>query len=138
MPPAELHEDNGRRFWVSEVVKRVGDPPLRSLKIHVTGIPGPGPTRIIALVLAVFVLGGGLWFARRPPPAASAATVAGGTNFEERKAELLAQAAQLERDRARDEIGPEFYAQQIADLEEQLAALLFEQSQKPAVKPKAA
>jgi hypothetical protein len=138
MPEPELHDDNGRRFWVSEVVKRVGDPPLRTLKIHVSGIPGPGPIRIIALVVAFFVLGGGLWFARRPPPAATADTGSGVFNFEQRKAELVAQAAQLERERARDEIGPEFYAQQIADLEEQLAALLFEQSQKPSSKAKAA
>jgi hypothetical protein len=138
MPAPELHDENGRRFWVSEVVKRVGDPPLKSLKIHVSGIPGPGPTRIIALVVALFVLGGGLWFARKPPPAATSTNRAVGTNFEERKAELVAQAAQLEAERKRDEIGPEFYEQQIADLEEQLAALLFEQTQKPAGKSKAA
>jgi hypothetical protein len=138
MPAPELHDDNGRRFWVSEVVKRVGDPPLRTLNVHVSGIPGPGPTRIIALVVALFVLAGGLWFARRPPPAATSDSGSAAFNFEQRKAELVAQAAQLERERARDEIGPEFYAQQIADLEEQLAALLFEQSQKPSSKSKAA
>jgi hypothetical protein len=86
----------------------------------------------------LFVLAGGVWFARRPPPAATSDTGSGVLNFEHRKAELVAQAAQLERERARDEIGPEFYAQQVADLEEQLAALLFEHSQKPTSKSKAA
>jgi hypothetical protein len=138
MPAPELHDDNGRHFWVSEVVKRVGDPPLRSLKIHVSGIPGPGPTRVIALVVALFVLGGGVWFARRQPPAATAGMGADGVPFEERKADLIAQAARLESERSRDEIGPEYYAQQLADLEERLASLLFEHSQKPASKSKAA
>jgi hypothetical protein len=138
MPAPELHEDNGRKFWVSEVVKRVGDPPLRKLTIHVSGIPGPGPTRIIALVLAVFVLGGGLWFARKPPPAASKSVALTPETFEQRKAELVAQAAQLQAERARDEIGPEFFAQQMSDLEEQLAALLFERSQSASAKSKAA
>jgi hypothetical protein len=138
MPAPELHDDNGRRFWVSEVVKRVGDPPLRSLKIHVSGIPGPGPTRVIALVVALFVLAGGIWFARQQPPAATAGMGADGVPFEQRKADLIAQAARLESERSRDEIGPEFYAQQLADLEERLAALLFEHSQKPSSKSKAA
>jgi hypothetical protein len=138
MPAPELHEDNGRKFWVSEVVKRVGDPPLRKLTIHVSGIPGPGPTRIIALVLAVFVLGGGLWFARKPPPAAIKSVALTPETFEQRKAELVAQAAQLQAERARDEIGPEFFAQQMSDLEEQLAALLFERSQNVSAKSKAA
>jgi hypothetical protein len=138
MPAPELHDDNGRRFWVSEVVKRVGDPPLRTLKIHVSGIPGPGPTRVIALVVALFVLGAGVWFARQQPPAATAGMGADGVPFEQRKADLIAQAARLENERSRDEIGPEFYAQQLADLEERLASLLFEHSQKPSSKSKAA
>jgi hypothetical protein len=133
MPAPELHDDNGRRFWVSEVVKRVGDPPLRTLKIHVKGIPGPGPTRIIALVVALFVLGGGVWFAWRPPPAATAKTDT--ESYERRKAELLATAKQLEADHAKGEIGPEYYAEQIAQIEEQLAAVLYEQSQITARKP---
>lgn len=139
MPAPELHEDNGRKFWVSEVVKRVGDAPLRSVKLHVKGIPGPGPTRIIALVVALFVLGGGLWYARKPPPAATKVSAADrAASFEERKAALVAQAKQLEAERSRDEIGPEFYAEQLADLEEKLAALLFEQSQLASGKSKAA
>jgi hypothetical protein len=138
MPAPELHDDNGRRFWVSEVVKRVGDPPLRRLKIHVSGIPGPGPTRVIALVVAIFVLAGGVWFARRQPPAATAGMGADGVPFEQRKADLIAQAAKLESERSREDIGPEYYAEQIADLEERLAALLFEHSQKPSSKSKAA
>lgn len=139
MPAPELQEENGRKFWVSEVVKRVGDTPLRSVKIHVKGIPGPGPTRIIALVVALFVLAGGLWYARKPQPAATKLSAAeNAATFEQTKAAFIAQAQQLEAERARDEIGPEFYAEQMADLEEKLAALLFEQSQSASSKSKAA
>jgi hypothetical protein len=126
LPPAELHEENGRRFYVSEVVKRVGESPLKNLRIHVRGIPGPGPTRIIAAVVAVFLVIGGVLLARKPPPAPSDRPASEA--FEQRKSELVAQAKRLAADRDSGEIGPEYHAEQLAQIEEQLAALLYEHS----------
>jgi hypothetical protein len=126
MPPAERHEENGRRFYVTEIVKRVGEAPLRSLAIHVRGIPGPGPMRIIATVLGMFLAIGGVLFARRPPPVAAQRPF--GEAFEQRKAELVAEAARLSAERERGEIGPEYHAEQLAEIEERLAALLYEHS----------
>ncbi|HKP60403.1 MAG TPA: carboxypeptidase-like regulatory domain-containing protein [Polyangiales bacterium] len=136
LPPPQLHEENGRRFLVTEVVKRVGESPLRSLRIHVRGIPGPGPMRIIAAVVAVFLVIGGALLARKPPPAAYARPAS--EIFEQRKSELVAQAARLAAERERGEIGPEFHAEQLAALEEQMAALLYEHSLEPAAKRSAA
>jgi hypothetical protein len=79
----------------------------------------------------------GILIARRPPPAATVET--SNEELEARKAELVARAAGLKAERERGEIGPEFYAEQIAEIEEQLAALLYEQSRIKAVaKQKAA
>ena len=125
-PPAELNVENGRRFYVTEIVKRVGESPLRSLRIHVRGIPGPGPMRIIAAVAAVFLLIGGALIARKPPPAAAQGPVSEA--FEQRKTELVAQAARLSAEHARGEIGPEYHAERLAEIEEQLASLLYEHS----------
>jgi hypothetical protein len=125
-PPTDLHEENGRRFYVTEIVKRVGEPPLRSLRIHVRGIPGPGPMRIIATVAAMFLVIGGVLVARRPPPAAALRPA--GEAFERRKTELVAQAAGLAAEHERGEIGPEYHAERLAEIEEQMAALLYEHS----------
>lgn len=136
MPPPQLHEEEGRRFWVSEVMRRVGETPLKVVNIHVTGLPGPGPLRIIATVAAVLVLLAGAMIARRPPPVPTTAPTAFA--FEERKAALVRRAAALRAERDRGEIGPEFFAEQIAEIEEQLAALLYEESRLPVANPRAA
>jgi hypothetical protein len=132
MPPAELHEENGRRFLVTELVKRVGESPLRHVRIHVRDIPGPGPMRIIAVVAAMFLMIGGAVIARKPPPVALNRPA--GEAFEQRKAELVAQAARLSAERDRGEIGPEYHAEQLAEIEEQLAALLYEHGLESGVK----
>jgi hypothetical protein len=135
MPPPELNTEGGRRFYVTEIVKRVGDAPLKSVVIHVRGIPGPGPTRIVALVLALLVLAGGIVLALKAPIAPVVEPAA--ESFEERRASLLARAAELDREFQRGEIGPEYHAQQMADAEEELAALLYEQSRRDARGPAA-
>jgi hypothetical protein len=125
LPPPERHEDNGRRFYVTEVVKRVGEEPLRSVNIHLHGIPGPGPMRFVAVALALLVLIGGFFVSRR---VAITSRVAPSVDALARQRErLLARAAELEAERARGEIGPEFHAGAITQIEEELAAVLYEQ-----------
>jgi hypothetical protein len=130
MPPAELHADNGRRFLVTEIVKRVGEPPLRKVQIHLKNIPGPGPLRYVAVGVALLLVIGGVWLVRasesgrRATPAATIAT----RDLEQEKARLLQRARALEQERERGDIGPEFHQEALQDLEEQLAAVLFEQA----------
>jgi hypothetical protein len=125
MPPAELHADNGRRFLVTEVVKRVGEAPLRRVKIKLSGIPGPGPTRFIAVGLALLVIGLGVFLTRAPKENSTSAQPL--TILTAEKDRLLARAKELDGERARGEIGPEFHEGALRELEEQLAGVLYEQ-----------
>jgi hypothetical protein len=125
LPAPELHEDNGRRFYVTEVVKRVGEEPLRAVNIHLRGIPGPGPLRFVAVGLALIVLATGVFVSRRAGlPSRSAPSLQALAQQRER---LLARAAELEAERARGDIGPEFHASALGQLEDELAAVLYEQ-----------
>jgi hypothetical protein len=127
MPAPELHEDRGRRLLVTELVKRVGETPLRSVHIKLAGIPGPGPLRFIAVGLALCVLGLGFVVSRQSEAAAAAggsAATAHELQLEEER--LLARARQLEAEHARGEIGPEFHKSQLSELEEQLSGVLYE------------
>jgi hypothetical protein len=126
MPAPELHEDNGRHFYVTEVVKRVGEPPMRGLNIHVKGIPGPGPGRFIASALALMILGVGVYAALRTGRQQRAAA-SPLRDLAWQRERLIERAAELEAERARGEIGPEFHATVLRDLEDELAAVLYEQ-----------
>jgi len=126
MPAAELHADAGRRFYVTEIVKRVGEPPLRRVHIRVSGIPGPGPMRFVAVGLALVVLGLGVLWTRKQPKAVVATDEAQLVLAQE-KERLLARARELEAERARGEIGPEFHRETQQQLEDQLTAVLYEQ-----------
>jgi hypothetical protein len=81
------------------------------------------------------VLAGGVVLALKAPIAPVVEPAA--SSFEERKAALLTRAADLDREFQRGEIGPEYHAQQMADAEEELAALLYEQSRRNARGPAA-
>ena len=130
MPPAELHADNGRRFLVTEIMKRVGETPLRKVNIHLKNIPGPGPLRYVAVGLALLLVIGGVVLvrssegSRRAAPVAAIAT----RDLEQEKARLLDRARTLEQEHERGDIGPEFHREALQDLEEQLAAVLFEEA----------
>jgi hypothetical protein len=124
MPAPSLESDSGRKFWLTEIAKRPGDAPLREVRIHVRGIPGPGALRWVATALGLLVVGFGVFIARRP------ARVQLGTNagaaFDARQAALLQRVGDLDAERARGDIGEQFHAEQVASVEESLAALLYE------------
>lgn len=130
MPPAELHTDNGSRFLVTELVKSVGEQPLRRVHIKLSGIPGPGPMRFIAVGLALCVLALGAFLSRRRPTTGPS-VLAGGAGpqltLAQEQARLLERARELEADRVRGDIGPEFHKDALRDLEEELSAVLYEQ-----------
>jgi hypothetical protein len=136
MPAAELHSDNGRRFLVTEIMKRVGEQPLRRVHIRLSGIPGPGPGRYIAVGLSLLVIGLGVFLSRgqKPDPSANrtgAVTAPGAVDplrvLALEKERLIERARILEGERNRGEIGPEFHKDALRELEEQLTSVLYEQ-----------
>jgi hypothetical protein len=124
MPPPELRADNGRHFFVTEVVKSAGEQPLRSVRIHLRGVPGPGPLRLIAVALALLVLGVGLGLAVRAPQVV--AMTRDTEDFETRKRHMLQRATSLGAEHQRGEVGDEFHAAGMTAIEDDLAALLYE------------
>jgi len=127
MPEPWLHRDEGRRFWVSETQRKVGDPPFRRVELAITGIPGPGPGRFIATLLALGAIGVGVVVSGQKRGGNAQQRIR--TDFEERKRELLARARALQEQQLAGEIGPEYHREQMAELTDELAALLFEQAQ---------
>lgn len=126
MPEPIVHSDAGRHFLVTELQRKVGDTPFPSLHVTLRGMPGPGLGRWIAALLAVIVIGAGV-FGMRGKRAQPAAAQADG--FAALQAEVIARARALAEQREAGEIGPEYHAEQLAELETELAALLYEQAQ---------
>lgn len=114
------HEANGQRFLVAQVQRRPEDPILETLSIRVRGIPGPGPYRYLAvggaLVLAFF----GFLLLFQGGDRSGALAKARGL----RKAQLLDDAAEVERLFAASEIGPKFRTRRMEEITVELATLL--------------
>jgi hypothetical protein len=119
MPAPVVHSDAGRSFLVTEIQRRIGDKPLKHVEIRLSGIPGPGPMRWIALAAALFAAGIGFWVSRRPEPGGPV-----GQTLEARRRDLLDRAREIDAQHRAGETGPEFHARSMAQLEEELAALL--------------
>jgi hypothetical protein len=136
LPEPILHDEDGRRLLLTEVQLKVGDPRLSQLRISLRGIPGPGPARWVAAVLALTVLLCGAAFASKPAErTARDAERPDGAEIEARKRELLARARELETQRASEEIGPQYHAEQLELLRDELAALLLAAAQSKRERP---
>ncbi len=136
MPEPFLQRDAGRRFWITEMQRRVGDPPFRKLVVHVTGIPGPGPSRFIAVALALGMVLAGVAVARRNTRGSGQALAArnaanGAISLTAIEARQRARAAQLEEERATGAIGPEHHREQLDAVIDELAVALLERSPAP-------
>jgi hypothetical protein len=127
MPEPWLHRDEGRRFWVTETQRHAGDAPFRRVELAIAGIPGPGPGRFIASLLALGAIGVGVVISVQKRGGTAQQRIR--TDFEERKRELLARARVLQEQQQAGEIGPEYHREQMTELMDELAALLFEQAQ---------
>jgi hypothetical protein len=111
-------------MFVTEMQRKVGDPTFTSVRIALTGIPGPGPGRWIAAVLALLsVVLGGL-FAWRGTPQRPARPDA--SDLEARKVALLARVKELDAERDAGDIGPQFHAEALSRLTDELATMLRE------------
>lgn len=127
MPAPQLVEQEGHRLLVTEVQAQPDQPMLSRVTVHMAGIPGPGMSRWVALGLGLIALLAGFGVALQK--ADDTATVAGDTD---RKRELAAAIAQLDAERSKGEVGPEFHRDERARLIDELAAALRDESQKPA------
>ena len=125
MPAPEQHESEEGTYWVTETMRRPEQEAMRHIRIHLAGIPGPGPYRFIAAGLALLALGLGYAFSRRPvDPSGTARLLAS------RKQQLTAQLAALANEHRAGDIGPETFASEKARLTDALALLLWQQAQR--------
>jgi len=132
MPAPQLHTGDGRRYWVTEVQRRVGETPFRTLSVKLTGIPGPGPSRWIAALLALLAAGVGIALGARPASASEGKGAA--PSIDARRDELLARARELREQRQAGDIGPEYEKEQLSLLTDELAALLLQQGRDAAAR----
>jgi hypothetical protein len=138
MPEPREHEHEGKRILITEMQRRVGETPLASLSFAVDGIPGPGPSRWIAVGLALAVVLSGFGLSRRQEPASSA------TWFDGRERALKARYRELQAQRDAGDIGPEFHREAVEAVQDELALVLRERDRlretsvnKPAGSPQA-
>jgi len=125
LPEPIAHSEGGRRMFVTEIQLKVGDPRLTELRIALRGIPGPGAARWVAAALALLLLIGGVVLSKpAAAPSAGDSQRARRDELEARKAELLRHARELQAQRDRDQIGPQYYAEQLELVRDELAALL--------------
>jgi hypothetical protein len=130
MPEMQLFDEHGQRVLVTQVQQAAGEATLSRVVVRITGIPGPGPLRWVAVAFAFGLVAlGVVWAVRGPRPQKAASAALGGARYgasaiddlQKRKQDLLALAHALEQARERGEIGPQYYAERIEHLTEQLA-----------------
>ncbi|MEZ4254860.1 MAG: hypothetical protein R3A78_03960 [Polyangiales bacterium] len=120
MPQAIVHEEKGNRFLVTQTQIEPTETQLGELDVTLTGLPGPGPTRWIAVAgAAIFVLLAGFLAWRRP---GRAAVDAGALDRE--KETVLEELEALEKEFRAGEVGPKFHAARQRELTDELAILL--------------
>lgn len=139
LPSPQRVDNNGQPIWITQVTRGPDEAPIEHFTVTLSGIPGPGPGRWLAVVLAVlFVLGGVVLAFMRADD-----SEAGARGRRRRREEILAAIRELELDYESGEIGPEFRQSRRADLVRALAVLLHEEeaakqkeaSRAPAAKP---
>lgn len=140
-PPAMRQDFPQGSALVAEVVRRPTDPPVRELRLTITGIPGPGPARWLAVLgaLSIVVLilatawrrpvGDSLNRRAQPTSSDSEDTADSSSATEAHTAAILGLLRGLEEDRARQDVGEGFYARRRREL---IDALAFELSRRPA------
>ncbi len=111
-------EHQGRTLLGTELRRAPQDAPLPSIRIMLSGIPGPGPLRWIALSVAVLLALGLAWLLGRAPASLKSVDVTSQKNL------LIEQVTALEWQRSQHHIGPTFYEAERQRLIIDLAQLL--------------
>ncbi len=123
---AQVIEENGNRFLVTQMQLEPTDAQVPELRVRLFGLPGPGPGRWVAVVLAsLFVLLGLFLIGRRN----IVATIP-EAELARRRTAVLEEAAQLEKEFRATEVGPKYHARRMKELTDELALLLRESDPK--------
>ncbi len=122
---ARVHEGADRRFLVAGMMRRPGEPPIDPLRIHIRGIPGAGPLPYLAAAVAAIFVFLGIWLLSRPLDQSKILAKV----RDDRRGELLDEIAELEGQRASEEVGPGFYEHRRRELTDELAIVLRMQSE---------
>jgi len=122
-PETERIQDTGRELLFTQVQRAPSEAPLASVSIRIDGIPGPGPGRWVAVVLAVLAVATGLGYALRPGDR-SGQRDERRTALEARKQQLVTLAKQTDTEHAAGEIGPQFRAERLREIATELAMVL--------------
>jgi hypothetical protein len=123
LPEPREAENGGRKYWLTQVRRRPDDASPERLQVTLSGIPGPGPQRWIALGLAGFVLLiGVIFYTFRERGGAPSSE-----SRRRRRDALIDEARQLDEDLRAGEIGREYRQSRRAELVRELALLLHEE-----------
>jgi hypothetical protein len=112
--------EEGLRLLVTRKQLNDNEPAIRKISIGLSGLPTPGPTRLIATVLAVLGLAAGIYIATQRKTARTR-TKASAKRDRER---ILEEIDELETAKARGDIGPKTYERARRELVDDLAAVL--------------
>jgi hypothetical protein len=122
-PRAQRFENEGHSLLGSELMRRPGDPPLEEVRFTLRGLPGPGPTRWIAVALGLLVLAFGMRraFGRHDDDRDRGIMLEA---LSRREQELIELAESLRAERDAGEIGPETCQSQLDVVVQELATVL--------------
>lgn len=130
MPAPVRFDDQGQPLLGTEVQRSPDQPALSTIRIHLRGIPGPGPARWFALAIA------GVFFALGAIFVARGGRTDGGAGWRARRRQaLLTEAEALERDFAAGEVGPEHRQSRREAIVRELAVLLYQDERAGTVEP---
>lgn len=123
MPDPQRINNQGQAIWLTQLRRGPADAPIEQIAVTISGIPGPGPLRWIAVGVALlFLLGGvALRLARADDRGAVQAA------RERRREQLLAAIRELEAEFEAGEIGPAFRQTRRSEIVRELASLLHEE-----------
>jgi hypothetical protein len=100
-PPQSTTDEKGQRLLITERQLRKDEPALKSVSLVVSGLPGEGIGKIVATVLAAATLLAGIVLGSRKP--------ARKLDLQAERQRHLEELEELERARARGDVGPKTY-----------------------------
>lgn len=126
-PPKSSTDGMGQRALVTEKQLRREDPPMKSVRITIKGLPTEGPGKVIATFLALSGLVAGLVLGTRKAPA---------RDTKRERQQLLAALEGLELAHREGTIGPKTYERARRDLIDDLARTFAAEPAKPTKPPR--